>query len=717
MEHLSIVHLSDLHFAEGKEEAVWDDIVAYINDVVRPHAILVTGDVTDNATELEFKLAKRGLGQLRVAQPKDGKPGYQLVPGNHDRYDFLGNHFWRPRRKRFRLKEALFEKIFKDGEVVTPKYAVDLNMEGEGIPWKVRIIGLDSNKAQWFAQGAVTETDAKEAAKRAAAPEAMKSDLVIALVHHHLLSIPEIEESAANRKDKRGNIGGLIDVANVTGMLNSGTLLRQLSNAQVNLVLHGHEHARFQGLYRAATADSGPTVILGAGSGTGELTGVGWSRKRVHFNIIELHPDRSVRLSHVVSDSDGTNFVREDGPLLLSGAEIRRAKFARRYRLSTKADGTKNRQLPLARLKKLVVIGLDRDARITESSTDYLVGRNWSLRTANSSGYVEEAAVTFEFRDSAAQSYVSPFVAAGNGAVDEFNCGVPLQARSSPLADRITANWTWHGAIALSSEELDALPDASKSGLRAQGREFVGIRIEQADEFQVASLTLHLPDDYAPLRSDYEVYFEESAAPGSLTPSRELTKRLEFCGHTHVELRIPYPLPGHIYYIAWRPPSDLSHRQSVELADKISRRATELFGTNLPALMGSLSTSEVRAALYCFDEEHQRSMSRRAGESSSPPRIDLSAIHSRARAAIWGVTRVVTYEQGHELARDEALVAYVPVRPVWAAGVRCSALLRIALLRDGALRSSSGELALQDLQPLLLRAETAAAEIAIGAFA
>jgi len=53
-----IAHLSDLHFVPGKQYAqVGDPVRDFINTVVKPHAILITGEVTDSAMPKESALA------------------------------------------------------------------------------------------------------------------------------------------------------------------------------------------------------------------------------------------------------------------------------------------------------------------------------------------------------------------------------------------------------------------------------------------------------------------------------------------------------------------------------------------------------------------------------------------------------------------------------------------------------------------------------------
>lgn len=167
------------------------------------------------------------------------------------------------------------------------------------------MIGLDSaEQDEWFARGSVS--DASIAAACRAAKANVDCDLVIVLVHHHVLPIPEAEKQAAQR--------GLRAVADVTGLLNSGSLLNQLSKSQVNLVLHGHEHYRNQARFRTGDNFSSEVVVLAAGSATGDETRRGWALDRVHLNVIELHDNRNVWLREVKSMGDYLSYTPE--PLL-----------------------------------------------------------------------------------------------------------------------------------------------------------------------------------------------------------------------------------------------------------------------------------------------------------------------------------------------------------------------------------------------------------------
>src|SRR5580698_5239004 len=229
MEIVRVVHLSDLHFAPKKNLAVWTSVCDFINDKIKPHFILITGDVTDNATNKEFELAVGEIARLQK-HPDGDSLTYRIIPGNHDCQFLLGNTI--PFIARFaKDKSARFSKYFGP-HVVDVNAPVDFASANHD--WKIRVVGLDSNDArQYFAQGYIGPTVIARAAE--AARGLVDRDLVITLVHHHVLPIAALERDLSNG-------GKISELANVTGLLNSGTLLNSLSRSHVDLVLHGHEH-------------------------------------------------------------------------------------------------------------------------------------------------------------------------------------------------------------------------------------------------------------------------------------------------------------------------------------------------------------------------------------------------------------------------------------------------------------------------------------------
>ena len=88
MEPVLIAHLSDLHFGENEHEKVWDEVVRFINDDLRPHLILITGDIVNTPDPALFRRAKVELDRLRTRSKPEFR--YRVCPGNHDRFK-LGN--------------------------------------------------------------------------------------------------------------------------------------------------------------------------------------------------------------------------------------------------------------------------------------------------------------------------------------------------------------------------------------------------------------------------------------------------------------------------------------------------------------------------------------------------------------------------------------------------------------------------------------------------
>lgn len=68
---VKIAHLSDLHFCRTKEHEVWEEVRNFLNDTVKPDAVLITGDLTDNAERDEFDYAKECLSTLKAKGDKE----------------------------------------------------------------------------------------------------------------------------------------------------------------------------------------------------------------------------------------------------------------------------------------------------------------------------------------------------------------------------------------------------------------------------------------------------------------------------------------------------------------------------------------------------------------------------------------------------------------------------------------------------------------------
>lgn len=507
-----IAHLSDLHFVPGKQDAkVWEVVRDFINLQVKPHAILITGDVTDSAGQAEFEEARKSLSGLAV-QPGGDDLKFRIVAGNHDRYLYRGNdpplgRAWLSRRWWPRDKKGRFDHAFSGAMHVTPDSPCEMVLRDlqapDDAPWKVRVIGLDSSAtSQWFAQGAVLGTDIHQACQGATqAKHAEDLDLVIALVHHHVLPIPSVEQ-------QRLAGHGLRRLMDATGMLNSGSLLAALSRSQVDLVLHGHEHAPHHARFAGSDDLATDVAVLGAGSATGDETLQGWSLNRVHFNVIELDEDRSVWLRQA-SGHSGQLELQKSRRLILEAKDIRVSRFVRRNR-SLEPDRTSTRKLPASRLRKVVDFRGNRDIELVESRTDWQASPTWRFSTRSGSGSVGDALIRFEWVDGAAETFAVPATPTA-GTPDQYLYELNLPDMRGPrMATRVTSRWTWAGAAVFTQAELAMLPAAAKGGPRREQREFASVFCN--GEYEELVLSLRLPPRFAPDPAGVRVYYEKKTA-------------------------------------------------------------------------------------------------------------------------------------------------------------------------------------------------------------
>ena len=254
---IRIAHISDLHFGVNNQETVWTSLVHFLVNKVQPQLVFVTGDITDSPDKEAYEQARKQLD--RLLGPPNRIQQYFVCPGNHDRH-WRGNaagmiaqvidHVRSPKKL-----HAWFDGVF-GGVVVVPESPRDIKLEEDGNIWNLRILGVDSSReSKFLAQGHISSSDLQELI--AQAKKNAESDLVILLQHHHLLPIMELESDAQR-------LGGLFSP---TIMLNAGTVLESLAKANVNIVLHGHEHHGAAARYGALKESQSELVVVGAASG------------------------------------------------------------------------------------------------------------------------------------------------------------------------------------------------------------------------------------------------------------------------------------------------------------------------------------------------------------------------------------------------------------------------------------------------------------------
>jgi 3',5'-cyclic AMP phosphodiesterase CpdA len=286
---IRIVHVSDLHFGSKGQRPVWDSLKGYLTGTVKPDLMLVTGDIVDSPNEKAFKEAAAELKQAAPACANH--QGFYVCPGNHDRYwrgNSLGKFMKAAAGKLGSRKtsSSWFDTHFA-GHLVTesPGLIFDPRVGGKG--WTLKLVSLDSSRdATFLAQGFIGPETLEGLQKHTDGDAMKKVDLFIALMHHHLLPIPALETATHRFGAAAVKAGTLMD--------NAGSTLAALMRAQVDVVLHGHEHKRHIARYGALRDELSDLIVVGAGSGTGTDTGKPCKPGLASFNVIELRPDRTV---------------------------------------------------------------------------------------------------------------------------------------------------------------------------------------------------------------------------------------------------------------------------------------------------------------------------------------------------------------------------------------------------------------------------------------
>lgn len=77
---MKLIQLSDLHIGGAYfNQGIFDTIVDEVNNKLRPDAVLITGDLTDDGLVSQFERARTEINKL-----VDSCPNILILPGNHD---------------------------------------------------------------------------------------------------------------------------------------------------------------------------------------------------------------------------------------------------------------------------------------------------------------------------------------------------------------------------------------------------------------------------------------------------------------------------------------------------------------------------------------------------------------------------------------------------------------------------------------------------------
>ncbi|WP_434728509.1 metallophosphoesterase family protein [Pseudomonas soli] len=701
-----IVHLSDLHFGMKGQTDVWESLSTYLRNELKPQLILVTGDIVDTPSPDLYRVAAEKLAQLQI----NGTQCF-VCAGNHDRHEqgnaisglsrrFQGPAGWirsffqklapHDNKNPFGVSNsshtnALFDQAFANQgmllQLLNPQSFISTSGRNK---WRVRLVGLDSSSdARFFAQGHISpQVMQKLRTVLSKSPsDHDQLDLVITLVHHHLLPVMRSENSG---HDLESVLSG------TTVLNNAGSLLEALAHGEVDLVLHGHEHARHAARYSSLESKRGDVIVIGAGSATGAHTKQGCNITRASFNLLELTDDSSVVLREVRNEGPGWEILREEKQLM-SAREIRRGRYFRR---------SPEALMPQSKWVRHFEFTASRDCLIRESLSNWVIDEPcWVTSTKNSSGepYFVHGEIELTQGRIIPLMHDKPFTFKGAGQY-ELCQQLPIDYNSKIVARRVDQEILWVGGAILTQDDLKRCDGGP---YRSEKYEFIAAHVKQGIES--LTLTLELPRKFRPANNTFEVIAE--TPDGHQHRLKELQDRLSVTGRSKVRatLTIPYPQPGVRYVLSWPLPTLAPIAPELES----SRKSLAALAGNVVAQMGeALQTifpdKTYSIALYIpeiFNESLSfRMLSSNGSEPQPPKRVTPTANQNSFCIAHWGVPNCFSAkvplnpdqdEKAGGLVDGETAIFSIPVVNLLNAGLLSADEESLAILRVGWLSETS----------------------------
>jgi 3',5'-cyclic-AMP phosphodiesterase len=182
---MKFVQISDMHVGGLFKQDAFNTIVDEVNNHLKPDAIIISGDLTDDGLLFQFEKARAEINKLKC-------PNLIVLPGNHD-YRHTGYLLF---KKFFPFSRQMYE--FDDIVVLTLGTARPDRDEGE--------VGHRQNV--WMEEKLSTLSNKRK----------------VVVMHHHLIAIPDT------------------GYTNVVGISDAGDVLRTCLESKVDLVLCGHKH-------------------------------------------------------------------------------------------------------------------------------------------------------------------------------------------------------------------------------------------------------------------------------------------------------------------------------------------------------------------------------------------------------------------------------------------------------------------------------------------
>ncbi len=716
---IALAHISDLHFGYGKpgdDEKAWA-LLEQILRSLKPCLLLVSGDLVDTPKRRHFHKAFRNLEAIKIpyyaclgnhdCHRKGNRIDHRLIFGNL-RFrtacsatcviaalaSYHGIGWWvllllalavapwvAPRIISWlwnAVGNNLLDKSYAESILGHTK-ATPFNHPREGeAEWKIGLLGLDSSaEADVSARGKVNVAHFLPLEN---ATRNEDWDLCICLVHHHPISIRGLERSRESDPLK---------LLNLTSLVNSGSLLEALVRAQVDLLLHGHEHEHNWLTYSTCNPGYEPLRVVAAGSATG-MGDKGYNSDRATFNLIILAPDRSVRLRRYYFHAGEWKTEVPDIPLFDAGTlrprRLRRLFAVRRI---------------FSEITKYVEYTRERDIWV---SWEY---RNWMLPKQefvqeiwNTTGELDDVTAQVSFADGGGHTHkLKPTYNRVEDKKHAWEIRWRVESGWSDKTARVRIGYRFRGGGLLTAEEMEYVRQNNLAGEtpRLKGSEYETVWTPLP--VAAAQLIVVLPQEYAPEgRPTISVELETHVpGPTALHPGRkekkefpgevsELDGYLSFPAKGMFALRVPYPCPYYDYTLSWKPVGEATVAETMDnqLPESHFQKVAYEKGENLleafaNILAGKDYLENATLALYVREDISKvltlvRTAWKWLGTHNEqgpepPPRIPFTGEHQATTLAWWGQfgiwtrpgddTTAITIGFAHP--REQALCC-VPIR-------------------------------------------------------
>ncbi len=216
-----IVHLSDTHI--GKHDSfVLKAAIEKIN-IIRPHILIITGDITESGKPEEFIDASREFNEIDLAYLSNSPKHQRMIIG-------FGNHDYHKNADVPPAHDAKVKELFPYTGMLSP----NLKIEIKNINFEIFYFhSTPSKKRKYKAKGIVSELQLKDIMNNKLIAEKPSNNTIrIAALHH---SPTEINDSSVPLLIRRYH-------NSLLKLKNSAMFLKFLTDYKFHMILHGHFH-------------------------------------------------------------------------------------------------------------------------------------------------------------------------------------------------------------------------------------------------------------------------------------------------------------------------------------------------------------------------------------------------------------------------------------------------------------------------------------------